>query len=159
MRPLVMTMIFLLVSAGPFLVTAAEIPFETYEGYFISNRFEPNANESFVVISSQREFDDVFGVAMVMNDKSRRLPKDIFKSNIVVAAINRGSSIWRYQVEGVTVEGGVVQFRYTSKTRKSTAITLTFAYPLIVSIRKDAYKAVEFVENKKLVKRIELAAK
>jgi hypothetical protein len=138
---------------------AADLPFETYESYFISNRFEPNADESFVVITSQRQFDEVFGVAMVMNDKSRRLPKDLFKSSIVVAVINRGSSIWRYKVESVTMEGGVVQFKYTSKTRKSTAVTLTFAYPLIVSIPQGTYTAVEFVENKKLAKRIDLTEK
>ena len=51
-----------------------KIPFDTYSGYFVSNRFEPGTKESFVVISSQEDFDQVFGVAFVMQDRSHRLP-------------------------------------------------------------------------------------
>ena len=67
---------------------AAKLAFDTYEGYFVSNQFEPNAAESFVVITGQGQFDKVFGVATVMGDKSHRLLKDAFKSNMVLAAIN-----------------------------------------------------------------------
>ena len=114
-----------------------KIPFDTYSGYFVSNRFEPGAKESFVVISSQEDFDQVFGVAFVMQDRSHRLPKDAFKSNLVVAVIKRGNAFWEYKVEGVTVEKGVIQLRYTV-TSKATPET-TFACPLIVSIPRGEY--------------------
>ena len=52
---------------------ATKLSFDTYSGYFVSNKFEPNAAESFVVINDQEQFDKVFGVAMVMGDKSHRL--------------------------------------------------------------------------------------
>jgi hypothetical protein len=52
------------------------LPLDTYSGYFVSNKFEPDAPKSFVIITSQKHFDQVFGVAFVMGDKSHRLPKD-----------------------------------------------------------------------------------
>jgi hypothetical protein len=132
----------------------AKLPFDMYSGYFVSNKFEPDAAESFLVITDQAKFDQVFGVAFVMGDKSHRLPKDAFKSNMVLAAIKRGNTFWEYKVEGVTVEQGVIRLRYavTSKVTPNT----TFACPLIVSVPRDDYKAVAFVENGKPVKTVKL---
>jgi hypothetical protein len=133
---------------------ASKLAFDTYSGYFVSNQFEPNAAESFLVIDSQGRFDGVFGVAMVMGDKSHRLPKDVFKSAIVLAAIKRGKTVWEYTVQGATETGGVVELRYAASGKQSESAT--FACPLIVSIPKGSYKAVVFVENEKIVKRIEI---
>jgi len=135
---------------------AAKLPFDTYGGYFVSNQFEPAAAESFLVIRDQARFDKVFGVAMVMGDKSPRLSKDAFKSNLVLAVVNRGNAVWQYKVEGVTVDGGVVQLRYAATAKKSDSAS--FACPLIVSIPKGGYTAVRFVENRRPVKRIEIVA-
>jgi hypothetical protein len=136
---------------------AAKLPFDTYSGYFVSNKFEPDAAASFVVISDQSTFDEVFGVAFVMRDKSHRLPKNAFKSNILVAVIKRGNAFWEYRVEGVTVEKGVIQVRY-GFTSKATPDT-TFACPLIVSVPKGEYKAVVFIEDGKEVKTLKLPSK
>lgn len=134
-----------------------KLAFDTYSGYFVSNQFEPDAAASFVVIDDQAGFDRVFGVAMVMGDKSHRLPKDAFKSYIILTAIKRGNASCEYKVEGVTVERGVIQLRYavTSKATPST----TFACPLIVSVPRDAYKAVVFIEDGKKVQTLRIGGK
>jgi hypothetical protein len=132
----------------------AKLAFDTYSGYFVSNKFEPDAGESFVVITDQEQFDKVFGVAFVMGDKSHRLPKDAFKSVMVVAAIKRGSAVVEYKVASVTEAKGVVELRYATTSTKSD--TATFACPLIVSIPKGDYKAVQFVEDGKAVKKVAL---
>ena len=134
----------------------AKLTFDTYSGYFVSNKFEPDAAESFVVITDQEQFDKVFGVAFVMGDKSHHLPKDAFKSLMVIAPIKRGSAVVEYKVDGVTVKDGVVELRYTTTSKKSD--TATFACPLIVSIPKGEYKAVQFVENGKAVKKVEVSS-
>ena len=134
-----------------------KLPFDTYSGYFVSNKFEPNAAESFVVITDQEQFDKVFGVAMVMGDKSHRLPKDIFKANIVLAAVKRGKAVWDFKVECVTVKDGVVELRYSAKSKESDSAN--FACPLVVSIPKGKYGAVRFVEDKKPVKTVEIGGK
>jgi len=132
---------------------AIQVPFDRYSGYFVSNKFEPDAKQSFVVIRDQKYFDHVFGVAFVMGDKSHRLAKDAFKSNIVLSVIKRGHAFWEYEVEGVTVRQGVVQLQY-KVTSKNTPAT-TFSCPLIISIPKGKYKAVSFIENGKEVKTVE----
>jgi hypothetical protein len=134
-----------------------KLPFDTYSGYFVSNKFEPDAAESFVVIGDQEQFDSVFGVAMVMGDKSHRLPEDAFLSNVVLAAIKRGDAVWEFKVEGITADDGVVQLRYAATSTKSD--TATFASPLVVSIPKGEHKAVEFVENGKPAKKVEIGTR
>jgi hypothetical protein len=136
-------------SVAPTALTIA-----TYSGYFASNQFEPDAPASLVVISDQKQFDQVFGVAFVMGDKSHRLPKDAFQSLLVLAIIKRGKATWAYKVEGVSLKAGVVEFRYSTTETKSDSAT--FACPLIVSIPKGRYTAVQFVEGGKPVKKVEI---
>ena len=67
---------------APAVVKETPLAFDVYSGYFVSNKFEPNAAESFAVIGDQAQFDKIFGVAMVMGDKSHRLPAGAFQSSI-----------------------------------------------------------------------------
>lgn len=132
------------------------LPFDTYSGYFVSNKFEPDAAQSFVVLRDQKQFDAVFGAAFVMHDKSHRLPKDAFKSNIVLAAVKRGKAVWQFEVQGVAATKGVVELKY--QTTSKTSDTATFACPLIVSIPKGDYQAVQFVENGKAVRKVAVSS-
>jgi len=143
-----------ILAAATWAAEQTKLAFDTYSGYFVSNKFESDAAESFLVITDQASFDKIFGVAFVMGDKSHRLPKDAFKSNMVLAAIKRGNAFWEYKVEGMTVEQGVVWVRY-AVTSKATSNT-TFACPLIVSVPKGKYKAAVLVENGKQVKKLEM---
>ncbi|MDY0170044.1 MAG: hypothetical protein RBS80_26100 [Thermoguttaceae bacterium] len=147
------TLTVCLISQFGIAAEPAKLPHDTYSGYFVSNKFEPDAAQSFVVLTDQEQFDKVFGVAFVMNDKSHRLPKDAFKSLMVIAAIKRGNAFWEFKVEGVTVDEGVVQLRYKATSQKTPATT--FSCPLIVSIPKGKYKAVEFVEDGRMMKEVE----
>ncbi|MDE0736588.1 MAG: hypothetical protein OSB47_12240 [Pirellulaceae bacterium] len=135
--------------------TAAEpatLKFETYSGYFVSNKFEPQATASFVTARTQKQFDQVFGVAFVMGDKSHRLAPDAFKSQLVLATIKRGMAFCTYQVTTVTEKNGVVQLRYKTTAKKSESAS--FSCPLIISVPQGKYRAIEFHENNKLVKRL-----
>ena len=136
-------------------LTAAEpdkLKFETYSGYFVSNKFEPQATASFVTARTQKQFDQVFGVAFVMGDKSHRLAPDAFKSQLVLATIKRGMAFCTYQVTAVTEKDGVVQLRYKTTAKKSESAS--FACPLIISVPHGKYRIIEFHENNKLVKRL-----
>ena len=151
------TGVLVVLGAATWAAEQTKLPFDTYSGYFVSNKFESDAAASFVIINDQAKFDQVFGVAFVMGDKSHRLPKDAFKSNMVLAAIKRGNASWEYKVQGVTVEQGAIQLRYTV-TSKTTPDT-TFACPLIVSVPKGEYTAVVFVEDGRNVKTVGFGAK
>ena len=137
--------------------TPAKLEFKTYSGYFVSNKFDPDSPASFVVLDNPKQFDQVFGVAFVIGDKSPRLAPDAFKSQLVLAAIKRGKAFCTYQVASVTEQDGVLQLRYKTASKKSDSAI--FACPLIISIPKGKYQAVEFHENDKLVKRLAIVGK
>ncbi len=107
-----------------------------------------------MVIADQKRFDEVFGAAYVMNDRSHRLAAGAFDALMVIAPIKRGKTLWNFQVQDVRLEGGVVTLRYTAVGNPQESAE--FACPLIVSIPKGDYKAVRFVENEKEVKRVDL---
>jgi len=135
----------------------AKLKFQTYSGYFVSNKFEPDSPASFVVLDNRKQFDQVFGVAFVIGDKSPRLAPDAFETRLVLAAIRRGKAFCTYQISSVTEKEGVVHLRYQTRSKKSDSAT--FACPLILSIPKGKYQAVEFHENDKLVKRLAIVGK
>ena len=136
--------------------------FDTYSGYIISNQFEPSTAKSFAVIADQEQFGKFLAVAMhldaksILDAKSQSIPDDVFKSRMVLAVIKDPDMAWRYYVEKVTVEKGVVRLQYASKARENVTVTFAFARPLIVSIPKGNYKAVQFVENQRLITTVEL---
>ena len=133
----------------------AAVAVETHEGYFVSNKFEPNAPTSFVVALDQAAFDQVFGVARVMRDRSRRLPPKVFEQKIVVAAIHRGKAMVTYKVESANRDGKTLVIRYTTKSEPSESAE--FSCPLILSVPKGDYDAIQFIENGKPIKTMKTA--
>ena len=131
---------------------SAVIPYSVYDGYFVSNEFEPAAAASFLILPDQAAFDRVFGVAAVMFDRSHRLPANIFRNNIVVTAIHRGHANVRYRVVSVTRDGAVLRVSYNTSAQPTPATE--YACPLILSVPRDNYSAVAFIENGKVVKTI-----
>ena len=142
-------------AAGAKAAAAVPVAYDVYGGYFVSNKFEPKAETSLVVLQDQQAFDRVFGAAYVMRDKSHRLPPDAFATKIVLAAIHRGKAMWEYQVQDVQAAGGVVTVRYAATSKASDSAE--FACPLILAIEKGDYAAAEFVENGSPVKKVEMA--
>ena len=92
----------------------------------------------------QAAFDKVFGVGMVMNDRSHRLPQGLFDKSLVVAAIKRGA-LTNYSQVGVTLQDGVLTVRYTAK--QDPPGSATYNSPLILSVAKAGVKSVVFMEN------------
>ncbi len=135
---------------------ATAVAHQSHGGYFVSNQFEPEAPTSFVVLKDQAAFDQVFGVAMVMRDKSLRLPPNAFAEKWVVAAIHRGKAFVHYQVESVLLEGKALSLRYT--THFDAEGSAEFACPLIVSVPKGDYATVQFIENGKEIKKVAASA-
>jgi hypothetical protein len=132
-------------AAGESRAALSPAPFDKYDGYFVSNKFENREPMSFVVLNSQTAFDKVFGIAMVMGDKSHRLPSDVFDRSLVVAAIHRGKAFVEYEVEKVGLAGKALEIRYRAHSTPSDSTE--YACPLILSVARGDYDAVRFVEN------------
>ena len=125
-----------------------------YDGYFVSNEFEPNIPASFVVLQDQAAFDRIFGVAAVMFDRSHRLQAKAFRSNMVIAVVHRDRANITYRNVLVTRDGTILRVNYTTKEQRSPLTE--YASPLILSVPRDTYSAVSFIENDKTVKSLPL---
>jgi len=134
--------------------TQPGITFEVPDGYFVSNEFEADKAESFVVLRDQKGFDAVFGAGFVMQDKAHRLGADAFATKMVVAAIKRGKALWKFKVTEVAAEGKTLTVRYTATAVPSA--TAEFSCPLIVALPKGDFAAVVFEENGKVVRTVEV---
>ncbi len=130
------------------------VPSVVYNGYFVSNEFEPKAADSFIVIKDRAAFDRVFGVAAVMFDRSHRLQANTFRNQMVIAAIHRGHANVSYRNVHVTRDGTVFCVSYRTKQQLS-ALT-EYTSPLILSVPSYSYSAVLFIENDKPVKSVRL---
>lgn len=126
------------------------VKFDTYDGYFVSNKFEPDTPESYALLTDQKAFDNTFGVAFVMGDKSHRLPKEAFANHVVIAVVKRGMAITEYKVNQISESADGLEIRYTTKEQKQNSAQ--FASPLIISVPRKDYQSIRFVENEKLVK-------
>ena len=129
-----------------------KLKFEVHSGYFVSNKFEPQKTRSFVIANNQKQFDQIFGVAFVLGDKSHRLEEDELKSKTVIAAIRRGKSLCDFKINSITNRDGVLEVKYAAKMQKES--TASFACPLIISVPKEQYKEIHFIENGKVLKKI-----
>jgi hypothetical protein len=128
------------------------VPSVVYNGYFVSNEFKPKATASFILIKDQATFDRVFGIAAVMFDRSHRLQPNTFRSNMVIAVVHRGHANVTYRNVHVTRDGTVLCVTYN--TKKQTSPLTEYASPLIVSVPRDNYSTVSFVENDRHVKSV-----
>jgi hypothetical protein len=134
---------------------AKPVAFDVHDGYFVSNQFEADAPLSFAVIRDQEAFDRVFGAAVVMRDKSHRLPDSAFDKKWVVTAIRRGKAMVKYKVESLAIEDRSLVLRYSAKSTPSASAS--FSCPLIVALERCDFSEVRFVENGKTVKVLDVS--
>ena len=122
--------------------------------YFEKNNSGLKGDASYLIVPDRKAFDATFGIGRTMRRPPEMLPETAFDKSLVVAVIKRGNAITTYKVDGVKVKDGVVTVSYKADTGE--AGTAKFASPLIIAIDKGKYKSVEFVENGKAVKTLEI---
>jgi hypothetical protein len=130
-----------------------EVKFEVHGGHFQKNDAGLKGDASYLVFTDREAFDKVFGSAATMR-KQNFVPKDAFDKKMVVSVIKRGNAVTEYKVEKVTSDEGTLYVQYTAKT--GAAGSATYASPLIVSVDKDKYTAVVFLENGKKVEKVKV---
>lgn len=153
------------VLALPLLTVAAPAPdddtakgkkvnFDVHNGQFEKNNSGLTGDSSYLVFSDRDAFDKVFGLGRVMG-KQNFVPKDAFDTKMVVAVIKRVKALTEYKVEKVTADDGTLYVQYTAKTGDPGSAT--FHSPLIVSVDKDKYTSVVFIENGKKAATVKIA--
>jgi hypothetical protein len=127
-----------------------------YDGHFESNQSGLKGDNSVVAFADAGSFRKVFGtVPPLMGPRARKLAvkAEDFETDQVAAVIKRGDRTWSYKVEKVTARQGTLTVRYTATP--SAPSTARFACPLIISVPKNNYTAVTFIEEGKEIGKAE----
>jgi hypothetical protein len=121
-----------------------ELDFHRYDSsYFEKNNSGLKGEKSYLVLTTQEQFDKVFGPAARMS-KNTFLPSDTFETKVIVATIKRGS-MRRYSDITVGEKDGVLTVSYTAEDDKPGSAT--YRVPLILAVDKGEYDEVVFMEN------------
>jgi hypothetical protein len=135
-------------AAGADEARGRKVEYDVHNGHFVSNKFEVK-DAAYVAITDKAGFDAIFGAARTMGKPPNFVPRDAFEKKMVVAVIKKGNAPVDYKVETVTADGDTLYVQYKAETKGAT--TATYASPLIVSVEKNKYKEVVFIENGKKV--------
>lgn len=134
---------------------ADNLKYERYDGhYFERNDSGLTGDTSYLVITSQEDFDKIFAPAATMGG-NKYLPKDTFDSHFVVATIYRSDRLRSYGVRGVSVKNDELYVSYSASDAKQEKAS--FRSPLILVIPKGNFSAVIFVQNGKKVSTVHLS--
>ena len=131
------------------------VEFAVYNGYFEKNNSGLKGDSSYLAVTDSKTFEKVFGIARVLGNKQAFLPKDPFDKLLVVAVLKRGDALVQYKLEKVTADDKTLTVTYTTKPGASSGAK--FSSPLILSVDKEKYMTVQFVENGKNVEKVEIS--
>ena len=127
--------------------SASELAFQRYDSsYFEKNNSGLKGATSYLVITSQAQFDQIFGPAAVMG-QNNFLPAGIFDSKMIVATIRRASFVRTYTPSKVTASKGTVYVWYDAKD--GAPGSARYSSPLILAVDKGHYSKVIFMQNGK----------
>ena len=125
------------------------LDFKRYDrSYFERNDTGLTARTSYMVCTSQAQFDKIFGAVPTMG-RNNFLPNNAFNTKVVFATIARGHFLRTYDDPKVTTKNGKIYIWY--KVKDTQQESATFASPLILAVDRDRYSQVIFMEDGKRV--------
>jgi len=142
---ILMLCVLLVLSAWPQVGDeGGRVRYARYTSYFEKNDSGLKGGTSFLVFTSQPDFDRVFGPAAVMGRNSF-LPAGTFQTKIVVASIRRGNFFRSYEVKKVTKKDGKLYVWYSVKDSKPGSAM--YNSPLMLAVAKGDYSSVVFMQD------------
>lgn len=144
-----LVLVFVTNTYGQKHATWHTLAFQRYESYFEKNDSGLKGRTSYLVFTTQEQFDRIFHPATTMGQNNFLL-ENVFNSSIVIATIKRGRSLRWYKPSRITAENSVLYVWYTAWNSAPSG-TATFNSPLILTVDKHNYSRVVFMENGKRV--------
>lgn len=133
------------------LQAPARIDFEPVRGYtFIGP--DTDLSMLFFTIKTQKQWDTTF--QPYPGHYPRKVTRVDFNQHDAIALIKNGYDYWFLRPQKVEVENGEVNLYYEAYLSEPN-LSWKAAIPLIVLIPKGTYKAVRYIENGRVVKRLE----
>jgi hypothetical protein len=132
-----------------------KVDFQRYDGsYFERNDSGLKGKSSYVVLTSQSQFDAIFHPAPIMGHNTF-LPEGTFNTKMVVATIHRANYVRKFDVTKVTARGRILYVSYMFKDDEPGGAR--FNSPLILAVDRDNYSRVVFVANGKVARAVPVA--
>ncbi len=134
-----------------------KVDFDIYkQPYFVKNTAPIKGSPAYLVVTSKKQFDEIFGVGFVMKQKYKLIDDKTFESKLVLVVVNRGDAIWTYKnVRTESCKGKITLSYLVDKMASSS----TNAVPLIVAVEHGGIGRVLFREGDKDAVEINLRAK
>jgi hypothetical protein len=129
-------------------VSERNLDFQRYDSYFEGNDSGLKGETSYLVFTSQSQFDKIFHPAAT-GGENHFLPDQAFKAKVVVAAIARGNFLRTYDDPKVTAANGNIYVWYKATDRQEESAT--YASPLILAVDRGHYSQVIFMQDGKRV--------
>jgi hypothetical protein len=125
--------------------TVKPVDFQTFDSYFEVNNSGLKGSKSYLVLTSEKNFDKIFQPAATMGE-NHFLPDDAFRTRIVIATVKRGN-LRKYDEVKVTENNGTLFVSY--QVQDSAPGGAVYKSPLILAVDQGKYKEVVFLENGK----------
>lgn len=131
------------------------LPYTVFSHYFEKNNSGLSGDSSYLVFENRAQFDRIFGAAATMGGNQHFLPDDVFQDKLVIAVIRRGTFTLAYKVDRIAAAHQVLTVEFS--TEETASPTAHFSSPLLLSVPREEYHRILFIENGRAVQSILLA--
>ncbi len=120
--------------------------------YFVKNTAPLKGSPAFAVVTSKKQFDEIFGVGFVMGQKYKLIDDKTFESKVVLVVVSKGAASFTYKDVRTESCKGKITLHYTVEKKDSSS---TSAAPLIVAVEAGGSNRFLFSEGGKEMAEIE----
>ncbi len=112
-------------------VTDRHISYELAKNYFVKNTHKNEAVEE-LEITTQEQFDDIFGMAATMGEKGMPTKIDFSKQFVIAVIGIVTDKATDFTVDGLLKDGSDITFKYTEKVGKEMSYSIQPSLIVIV---------------------------
>jgi len=126
------------------------IPYQAVKGYnFVGD--DQDASHLFLVIRSEKEWNTYF--KPIPGHYVKEITTIDWSKCVAVATVKSGDEAWALEAKRVVLDEGELYFEYEAKQTDS-GLGWKNATPLVVLVPKNNYKAIQYIENGSLIRKI-----
>jgi hypothetical protein len=141
---------FLMVSVAATFQTQKDVSYTNVKGYsFVGQDDMP---VMYYAISSQKEWEKLFQPCSG-HHQLEVTPID-WKNQMVIALVKNGNEYWVMKPQKAYLDEGELLFEYQAHQNDKN-MSWKAAVPLIILVPRGNYKAIQFVENGAIIRKIE----
>lgn len=112
-------------------VADGDVPYELAKNYFVKNTHKNEAVEE-LKITTQEQFDDIFGMATTMGEKGMPTKIDFSKQFVISVIGTVTNKATDFTIDGLLKDGSDITFKYTEKVGEEMSYSIQPSLIVIV---------------------------